>query len=51
MFEFFHGAVIAQIFVSTAECVRPTWTQTNEANAECETQPATAEARTSKCST
>ena len=32
-------AVIAQFFIPTAELVIPTGTQTNEADAEIETQP------------
>ena len=43
--------IIAQMFVPAAELVIPTRTQTNEANAEIETQPVTVEARISKCST
>ena len=43
-------AVIAQIFTSTAELVIPTGTQTNEVNAEIETEPAIFEAKISKCS-
>ena len=42
--------MIAQIFNPTAKLVIPTGTQTNEANAEKETQ-VTAEAKISKCST
>ena len=41
--------VIAQIFNPTAELAIPTGTSTNEANAEIETQPLTAEIKT-KCS-
>ena len=40
--------MIAQMFISTAELVIPTETQTNKANAEIETQPATAEDRISQ---
>ena len=36
-------AIIAQMFISTEELVIPTGTQTNEANAEIETQPVIAE--------
>ena len=43
--------MIAQMFISTAELVIPTETQTNKANAEIETQPATAEDRISKFAT
>ena len=43
--------VIAQIFNPTVELVKPTGTQTNEANKEIETQPVIAEARISKHST
>ena len=44
-------AVTAQIFVPTAELVIPTGTQTNEANAEIETQQIIVETKISKCST
>ena len=44
-------AVIAQIFVPTAELLIPTGTQTNEASAEIEMEPVTVEARISKFST
>ena len=37
--------MIAQMFIPTAELVIPTVTQTNEANAETETQAATDEDR------
>ena len=40
--------MIAQIFIPAAELAIPTGTQTNEANAETETQPATVEDKTSK---
>ena len=43
--------MILQIFNHTAELVIPIRTQTNEANAEIETQPVIVEARISKCST
>ena len=43
--------MIAQIFIPTAELVIRIGTQTNEANAEIETQPVTVEAIISKCST
>ena len=43
--------MIAQIFNLTAKLVIPTRTQTNEANAEIETQPVIIEAKPSKCST
>ena len=36
-------AIIAQMFISTEELVIPTGRQTNEANAEIETQPVIAE--------
>ena len=39
------------MFIPTAELVIPTGTQTNESNAEIETQPVTVEVRISKCST
>ena len=41
----------AQIFIPTTELVIPTGTQTNEANAEIETQPVTVKERISKFST
>ena len=41
-----YAAVNAQIFNPTAELVIPTETPTNEANAEIETQPLTAETKT-----
>ena len=44
-------AIIAQMFIPTAELVISTEKQTNEANAEIEMQPVTAEARISKCLT
>ena len=44
-------AVIVQTFDPTAELAIPTGPQTNEANSEIETQPVTAEAKISKCST
>ena len=44
-------AVIALIFIPTAELVIPTGTQTNKANAETETQPVTIETKIKKCST
>ena len=37
--QFLFPAVIVQVSISTAELVIPTETQTNEANAEIETQP------------
>ena len=43
--------MIAQIFIPTAELAIPTETQTNEANAEIETQPVTIETKISRCST
>ena len=43
--------MIAQIFNSTAELVIPTGTQTNETNAEIESQPVIFEAKISKFST
>ena len=48
---FLISAVIAQIFIPTAEFVILTGTQTKEANAEIETQPEVFETRISKCST
>ena len=42
--------MIALIFNPTAELVMPTGTQTNEANAEIETQPVTGEAKIRKSS-
>ena len=44
-------AVIADIFVPTAELVIPKGIATNEANTEIEMQPVTVEAKISKCST
>ena len=44
-------AVVAQIFIPTAELVIPTGTQTNEANAEIEAQPVTVETKIRYCST
>ena len=49
--KFLFPAVIAHIFISTAELVIPTGTQTNEADAEIETQPVTFETKITKCST
>ena len=43
--------MIAQIFNLTVELVIPTGTQTNEANAEIQTQPVTVETKISKCLT
>ena len=43
--------MIAQIFILAAELVIPTGTQTNEANAEIETQPVIVEVKISRCST
>ena len=43
-------AVIAQMFIPTAEVIMLIGTQTDEANAEIETQPVFVEARISKCS-
>ena len=48
---FLNPAVIARISISTAELVLLTGTQTNEANAEIETQPVTVETKIKKCST
>ena len=42
-------AMITQIFDPTAECAIPTETLTNEANAEIETHPLTANTKTRKC--
>ena len=47
-FYFLIPAVIAQSFIPAAELAIPTGTQTNETNAETETQPATVEDKTSK---
>ena len=47
-FYFFIPAVIAQIFIPTAELEITTVTQANEVNAEIKTQPVTFEARISK---
>ena len=44
-------AMIAQMFNPTTELVILTGTQTNEANAEIETQPVTVETKISKYST
>ena len=44
-------AVIAQIFVSNAELLIPTGTQTTEASAEIEMEPVTVETRISNFST
>ena len=44
-------ALIAQIFVTTAELAITTGIAINEANAEIETQPVTVEFKISKCST
>ena len=41
--------MIAQIFIPTAKLEIPTGTPTNEANAEIETQPLTAETKARKC--
>ena len=43
-------AVIAQIFNPTANLTTPIGPPTNEANAEIETQPLTAEMKARKCS-
>ena len=48
-FRFLWLWVIAQIFNPTAELAIPTGTLTNEANAEIETLPLTAEMKTIKC--
>ena len=48
---FLISAVIAQMFIPTAELVIPTGISTNEANAEIETQPVTVQARINKFST
>ena len=42
-------AVVAKIFVPTAELLIPAGAQANEANAEIETKPVTTEAKLSKC--
>ena len=44
----FPPAMIAQIFILTAELTIPIWTQANEANANIETQPLTAETENKK---
>ena len=49
--HFICNAVVAQIFVPTAELVIPTEIATNVENAKIETKPVTAEAKISKCST
>ena len=41
--------MIAQSFIPTGELEMSTGTQTNEENAEIETQPAIVEAKISKC--
>ena len=43
--------MIRQIFIPTAELVKLTGEETNETNAESETQPVIVEARISKFST
>ena len=43
--------MIAQIFNPTEEFLIATGTQTNEANAEIETQPVTVVTKINKCST
>ena len=48
IYIFLVPAVIAQVFIPTAELVIPTGTQTNEANVEIETQLVTAETKISK---
>ena len=50
-FYFLIPAVIAQIFIPTADLEITTVTQANEVNAEIETQPVTFEARISKFAT
>ena len=50
-FYFLIPAVIAQIFIPTAELEIMTVTQANEVNAENETQPVTFKARISKFAT
>ena len=47
---FLISAVIAQTFIHTDELVITKETPNNEANAEIETQPLTAETKTRKCS-
>ena len=44
-------AVLAQIYIPTAELSISTGIATNEANTEIEAQPVTAETKISKCST
>ena len=46
---FLTPAVITQIFIPNAEITLPTGGQTNEGNPKIETQPATTEAKISKC--
>ena len=48
---FWIHAVITQIFIPTAGLVKLTGEETNETNAEIETQPVIVEARISKFST
>ena len=50
-FYFLIPAVIAQIFIPTADLEITTVTQANEVNAEIEIQPVTFEARISKFAT
>ena len=47
---FLIAAMIVTVFIPTAKLVIPTGTQTNEANAEIETQPVTVKTNISKCS-
>ena len=51
LYNFLIPAVIAQIFIPTAELVIPKGTQTNEADSEIEIQPVTLEVKITKCST
>ena len=48
--EFLIHAIIAQIFISTAELITRIGTSTRESKAEIETHPLIAEAKISKCS-
>ena len=48
---FFITEVITQIFIPKAKLLMSTEIETNESNAENETQPVTVQARISKCST
>ena len=47
---FLIAAMIVPVFIPTAKLVIPTGIQTNEANAEIETQPVTVKTTISQCS-